>query len=209
MAAGRGERYNRCEPWEVRRFMSRLRLAAIVTAAIAGATLFMPPANARIIEQEHYSDSGTDRYRDCGMRISNEFDRSGLFMLRVRPGGPTPYLSDRYRYRSVITNLDTGKWIIQTGHGVFKDLHITHVSGTVYRFVSMEAGQPFSIITMDGERIIFDRGMLRTTYLVDTKGDSDLDNDEFIDDSFEILADRGRHPGFYIDYCGVLEDLIG
>ena len=33
--------------------------------------------------------------------------------------------------------------------------------------------------------------------------DLDPENDEFIDGSFSLLADHGRHPGFYIDFCEV------
>ena len=48
--------------------------------------------------------------------------------------------------------------------------------------------------------------MLRSTFQVDTLGDTDLENDVFIEDSFVLLADNGRHPGFYIDFCEVVED---
>jgi hypothetical protein len=39
-----------------------------------------------------------------------------------------------------------------------------------------------------------DRGVLFTTFVVDTLGDSDLDNDVFIDGSFSLLKDAGSHP---------------
>jgi hypothetical protein len=51
--------------------------------------------------------------------------------------------------------------------------------------------------------------MLRTTFQIDTLGDADLSNDEYIEGSFSVVADRGRHPGFYFDYCATLERLIG
>ena len=46
-----------------------------------------------------------------------------------------------------------------------------------------------------------DRGLLFTTFVVDTLGDSDLDNDVFVDGSFSLLKDAGSHPGFYADFC--------
>jgi hypothetical protein len=47
------------------------------------------------------------------------------------------------------------------------------------------------------------------TFVVDTKGDADLDNDEFIEDSFALIRDAGSHPGFYIDFCEMAADVIG
>ena len=38
------------------------------------------------------------------------------------------------------------------------------------------------------------------------RGDSDLDNDVFIEGSFALLKDAGRHPGFYIDFCEIASD---
>ena len=31
----------------------------------------------------------------------------------------------------------------------------------------------------------------------------------FIDGSFELLADNGRHPAFYMDFCEVIADYFG
>ncbi len=45
------------------------------------------------------------------------------------------------------------------------------------------------------------RRRLVYTFQVDTQGDTDLDNDVFIDGSFSVLADNGRHPAFYADFC--------
>jgi hypothetical protein len=65
----------------------------------------------------------------------------------------------------------------------------------------MEAGQPFVARDSDGNVLLRDRGVLFTTFQVDTKGDSDLENDEFIEGSWSLLKDAGSHPGFYIDFC--------
>ena len=69
----------------------------------------------------------------------------------------------------------------------------------------MEAGQPFVMRDGDGNILFRDRGVLKSTFQVDTKGDTDLDNDVFIEGSFELLADHGRHPGFYVDFCEVID----
>ena len=60
--------------------------------------------------------------------------------------------------------------------------------------MTQESGQPFVGATATGNVLFHDRGVLKTTFQVDTQGDTDLDNDIFIEGSFELLADHGRHP---------------
>ena len=59
----------------------------------------------------------------------------------------------------------------------------------------------------DGERLIFHRGRIFWSFVVDTKGDTDLDNDEFISDFPPSVA--GPHPILdgVADFCDLL-DLI-
>ena len=83
------------------------------------------------------------------------------------------------------------------------------MEGTVYSFVANESGQPFVVRDSAGNVVLRDRGLLRTTFQVDTLGDTDLDNDVFIEDSFELLRDAGSHPGFFIDFCEIMVDVIG
>jgi hypothetical protein len=73
----------------------------------------------------------------------------------------------------------------------------------------VENGRPFEVRDSEGNLIIKDRGHLRTRFVVDTLGDTDLDNDVFIEGSFELLAENGAHPGFFIDFCDIATDLIG
>ena len=174
------------------------------------ASLSTTAAGARVIERERYSgtDSGTETI--CGHRVHFEVTFSGLFMVKTRGNQPTPYLSNNYRFRDVHTDANGDGFIIQ-GNGLEKDLRITHVRGTVYRFIAIETGQPFSIRALDGTVVLRDRGMLKTTFLVDTKGDLNFRNDEFIDGSFRILKDAGRHPGFDIseeDFCAAVEEAM-
>ena len=126
-----------------------------------------------------------------------------------RRGDATPYLFDNYEYVNVFTNPANGKWFTRHGNGLYKDLHIVNIEGTVYRFESVENGQPFVIRDSNGNVVIRDRGQLRTGFTVDTLGDDNLENDIFIDGSFELLADHGQHPGFYVDFCDIARDLIG
>ena len=179
-------------------------ITAVMTIAVATG------AGARPLEHEHYSGTDSHTEQQCGRTFLVEDSFSGLFTLRMKGNEPIPYLTDNYRFRSVWTT-SGGQGLVIQGRAIFKDLRITHVRGTIYRFVTLEAGRPFMIRSLDGELIVHDRGLLKTTFKVDTKGDADLDNDVFVEGSFEVLKDAGSHPGFYFDeeaFCAALEEAM-
>lgn len=184
-----------------------LFVALVVTASSTFAT---GTVDADPIEREHYSGTDSFSFRDCGFQIDGVSTFSGVFMLkRGRAGDPTPYVMDNFKYETVYTNPVTQAWFTESANGLYKDLRIVNLEGTVYHFEAFYAGQPFRIHDMDGNLVIKDRGHLRVGFSVDTLGDADLDNDIFFDDTFEVVADNGAHPGFYIDFCDLASDLIG
>jgi hypothetical protein len=86
--------------------------------------------------------------------------------------------------RKGIANPDTGKWFVIRGHGVFHEIKAKHVSGTIYEFVAIEAGQ------------------------FDTLGDG-TPGAEFIEETSTIV--HGPHPGFADDFpfCEIAAELTG
>jgi len=190
--------------------MRRTRRLLVALTAIGVAAVGAGTVEAEPLDREHYSGTDSDSFDDCGFTIDVEATFSGLFMLKEgRRGDPTPYVFDNYRYVNVFTNPATGASFTQSGNGLFKNLHIVNVEGTVYRFESIEVGRPFEIRDMAGNLVIKDRGHLRTRFSLDTQGDTDLENDVFIEGTFELVADNGAHPGFFIDFCDIANDLIG
>jgi len=170
---------------------------ALVLLALSLAT----PATAAPLEREHYSGSDSFDFDDCGFTIHNDVTFEGTFLLKAprKSAGAPPYVFDNYNAHEILT---ANRRTLTIDHqGLYKDLKITLVKGTTYQFVAMEAGQPWVARDEDGNKLFFDRGVLKTTFQVDTKGDTDLDNDEFIDGSWALLGDHGRHPAFYIDFC--------
>jgi hypothetical protein len=160
----------------------------------------------------HYAYVDFFTFEDCGFPVDVSVHGSGLFRLRPgQHGNPTPYLFDNYEWHSVSTNPANGKWFREDGNGLYRDLHITNVEGTVYTFVAQETGRPYSLTAMDGTKVFVDRGRLLTTFQVDTKGDDDLGNDEFIEGSWALLDENGSHPGFFFDgdFCEIINELIG
>jgi hypothetical protein len=190
--------------------MFSIRTLAVGVAALAGSALVVESAHAAPLEREHYSGTDSGSFDSCGFQIDFSTTFGGVFMLKDgRRGDATPYVFDNYSYDDVFTNPATGAWFTRHGEGLYKDLHIVNVDGTVYRFESIEVGQPFVIRDSDGNVVVRDRGLLRSGFTVDTLGDDNLDNDVFVDGSFELLADNGKHPGFYMDFCEIAAELIG
>ena len=168
-----------------------------------------PAAGAAQLQREHYSFTDSFTFDDCGFAGVTDLVGEGLFMLKKGTAGdPTPRVFDNYYVLETVTNADTGEWFTITHQGLYKDLKITRVSGTIYQFTSIETGQPFVVRDSDGNVVMRDRGNLVRSFQVDTKGDSDLENDEFIEGSFSFV-DHGAHPGFVTDFCEIANDLIG
>lgn len=173
-------------------------LIGLLVLALAG------PVQAAPLVREHYSGTDSYDFNDCGFDVHVEVSFEGVFMLKKpRSDGAPPYLFDNYEVHEILTA--NGRSLTFDHQGLYKDLRITHVEGTIYQFVAIEAGRPFVARAEDGTVLFHDRGLLKTTFQVDTLGDTDLSNDVFIEDSFELLKDAGSHPGFYIDGCPELE----
>ena len=191
---------------------TRRRSLVIGLTIIALAAFAAPTAAAQLV-REHYSgtDSGTWECGDLtGLEFEGQFE--GLFTIKPGHNGSPPFLTDNYHWQWLNTNPANGKWFREEGQGQYKDLRMTNLGGTVFRFVAQESGSPYTITTSDGRKIVMDRGLLRYTFVVDTLGDDDLDNDVFVEGSDELIADHGSHPGWHFtsdDYCDLVEQLLG
>ncbi len=184
--------------------------AISVALGCAIALVLASPAGAAPLERERYLDEGVETFTDteCGAPITIErsYSFSGLFNLKAgRAGDPTPYYFDNYEGFETFTNVDTGATATLSHNGLFKDVKIEHLTGTIYRFTAIEAGQPVAARGPDGKRLIFDRGRIRYTFFIDTLGDNDIDNDIFLGEDEPHVA--GPHPIFLgeADFCDLLD----
>jgi hypothetical protein len=171
---------------------------------VLAAFAFAVPAQAAPLERENYSGTDSFDIDVCGFSIHDEVTFEGVFMLKApeSPGAPPRYF-DNYDTREVLTA--NGRTAYLNHQGLYKDLRIRHVEGTIYEFTAIETGQPWVLRDQDGNVLIRDRGLLRTQFQVDTLGDTDLDNDVFIDGTFSLLKDAGRHDAFYLDFCEIMD----
>ncbi len=178
-------------------------LAVLAMVAIAAS-----PAAGTVIGQQHYSGTDSFSFDDCGFTIEVESAFEGHALLRADKGGEAFLLKDRFSYRDVLTNAETGGWFVIRGHGLFHEIKATLVGGTIYEFVAVEAGQPFVIEDSAGNVVVRDRGVIRHTALFDTLGDG-MPGGIFLEETHTSV--HGPHPGFAEDFpfCEIAAELTG
>jgi hypothetical protein len=181
-------------------------LAAL--AAIAVLAFGAGPAAATVVEEFFYSDTDSSSFKDCGFRLDVESEFSGHFILREHKDGQAFPFIDNYEYRDVVTNPKTGEWFVVRGNALFSEIKATHVSGNIYEFDAIEAGQPFVIEDSAGNVVVRDRGVIRFTYLFDTLGDGQPGG-VFGEETH--VSVHGPHPGFAEDFpfCEIAAELTG
>ena len=181
----------------------------LATATALGALLLSSvTAGARVIERERYSGTFSGNEVSCGHHLHFEGTFSGLFMVKSRDDQP-PSAFDNYEVHEVFTEADGDGYIIDQ-NGLWNEVRVRHVRGTIYRYTAINVGQVFTIRTLKGRPIYRNRGLLEFTFLVDTKGDSNIHNDEVLENSFRFVRDAGKHPETSTDeeFCAVIEEAI-
>jgi hypothetical protein len=190
----------------------RLRRTAVLGLAIAALALAVgvQVAGATVVEKGRYAEQYAFVDDSCGFPLEFVGEVKGTYRIRQGTGKTASafFLHDRFTYRDVVTNLETGEWFVLRGSGVFNEVKAKRVSGTVFEFTAVEAGQPFVIEDSTGRVVVRDRGVLRHRILFDTLGD-DESGGEFVLDLGTTV--HGPHPGFADDFpfCEIAAELTG
>lgn len=187
----------------------------VITAAVIGvaSTLVAAgPAHATIYERFQYADEEHFAFPYCGLdEVQVAVQLSGKGHIRAGKGKTAGafYLHENSSAVQTWTNPENGRFVTISYDAVYKDIKATRVDGSIFEFVSHEAGQPFVLRDMDGNIVLRDRGAISWTYLFDTGGD-----DEPGGEPLEELDVRvsGPHPGFFLEQdeeCALALELIG
>jgi hypothetical protein len=189
----------------LQRGTDRRTVVASLIAVIA-TLMFGTSASATVIGHQHFSDTYSFSYDDCGFPVDGTGQVSGQDLLRVLPGGQAFLDINRQTFREVHTNVETGKWFVVRGNALYHEIRGTRVEGNIYEFTSILSGQPFVIEDSSGHVVVRDRGMVRQTFLFDTLGDG-VPGGEFL--GFTSTVVHGPHPGFADDFpfCEIAADL--
>ena len=188
--------------------MSSLRrVGALFTLPLLCSLALPAQASAPLINEKYFSQESED-FTDCGMDIHLEATSWGHFMVWEVPGsdGQAFLAHDNYRFRVVLTNTANGEWLLFRGNGLFREASARHVSGDIWEFTAYDSGQQFVVEDSDGNVVLRDRGRLGFRATFDTFGDGQPGG-ELIEE--ELIFESGHHPGLDVDFCPLLEELIG
>ena len=176
-------------------------LVALAGAAVLGLSTVVAGAGTAVAARaEVVSEPYEYQSFDCGypIEVAGEFTSAVV----VRPRSPkepdVQYFRERFSFREVWTNPDTGAWFVIRGAWLWADVTAKLVEDNVYEYTIIQAGQPLVVEDSTGRVIAHDRGVLRFHALFDTDGN-------FVD--FLGLDVRGPHSS--LNTCRYAADLIG
>ena len=194
----------------------RAFLGSLIGLALIGVSAV--PARATIYEKDApYTVSRDDGVFDaCGVTVHHTVTYSGRIMIRTGKGDLAGafFAHDQFSYLETWTNAavgtqSEGKFFTISGSYLSQDVRATHISGSIFQFVTHQVGQPYVVRNMAGTVVLRDRGSLTLTYLFDTLGDSVPGGIDIGDLSLRV---SGPHPGYFLDpaaQCQALVSLIG
>jgi hypothetical protein len=171
-------------------------IAAATALLVVGGTASAHAAPSR---WETNTATGNFSFDDCGFEITGVFTFTERLKWRQpREAGAPPLLFQVYQAHQEFTA--NGVTLTLDGQALYKDRRATLVEGTVWEFVVSDLGLPYTLRDASGRVLVRDRGVITRSFRVDTLGDADPGNDVFVEDG-SVLADKGEHPGFYLDFC--------
>jgi hypothetical protein len=187
--------------------LRRTIVGILATLAVAACTV---PAQATMIEVQHYSFAESTEDVICGITVRNDFSGSGVFHLRVGKGDLDTlfFVLDKYNTVSTLTNEANGNFVRIEHNGGPHDIKGTLVEASIFKAVTTEAGQLIRIRDMTGRIVALERGVIRQTYLFDTQGDH-TPGGVFIE-QIDVRV-KGPHPlilDFDNTFCGIVRPLL-
>lgn len=191
--------------------MSRRLLAAAALAAACGSiALAAAPAQATIYERFNFTFEGSVEEDVCGIDARIDTVVRGTNVIRyVNDGLGQAFVGHgTFKASDTFTNLATGESFTIEARIREGDLTGERVEGDVYEFTLTRAGIE-RVVDGDGDVVLRDSGVFRTTYLFDTLGDGQPGG-EFLDELSASVS--GPHPLFEMDedaFCAMVHELIG
>ncbi len=176
-------------------------LGALVGAVALGlSTVVASAATATAARPEVVSESYEYQSFECGYPIDVAGEFTSAVVIRPRsPKEPdVQYYRERFSFREVWTNPDTGAWFVIRGAWLDADVTAKLVKDNVYEYTVIQAGQPLVVEDSTGRVIARERGVIRYHVQWDTDGN-------FVD--FLGVDVRGPHSS--LNRCRYAADLIG
>ena len=162
-------------------------LASVGTSTGAGATVV---DRGTFDEQETYTDTL------CGQPWTVTQTVSGRYQVRSDPAG-TPFgFSHEVRTFRIDHVNDLGQSYAVSGRVNDRLDSVEPLGGDVYQLTASQAGSTWAMTSAGGTVVWRDRGIAYFTFALDTQGDDDPSNDEFVEGSYDMWW---HGPHFFSD----------
>lgn len=184
------------------------RLLGLLLAAAVAALAVVPAAQGAIFERFRFVDEPYSFEEEiCGIEVQIEGTASGHGRVRTGTGKvATAFFALTNFAFSETWTAANGRSVTVTGNAVFNEVKAVPLGGNVFRFTAIEAGQPFRLYDSQGNLLLRDRGVIRSTLVFDTLGDATPGG--VVVEELEPSV-RGPHPGFDDEtLCPVLVPLL-
>jgi len=186
-----------------------IRACIVVIASVLVSAAGVPAAQAVAPDiNEQYSYQETSHFRDCGLRLREDTVGGGHFLVFPIPesNGEAWLGHDNYWFRSVLTNRDTGEYVVVSGRGLFKEMNGTQIEGDIWEFTALEAGQPLVLRDSEGGVLLRLRGVVKYEATFDLLGDGMLGGVLL---EANIVHVGGPDPDYEFHFCDVIGELLG
>lgn len=177
------------------------KLVAVAGAVALGLTMVVVSAvTATAARAEVVTEPYEYRTFECGypLDVAGEFTFAAENRTRSPMEPDLFFYRERFSFREVWTNPDTGASFVISGAALQADVTAKLVEDNVYEYSIIQAGRPFVVEDSSGKLIAHERGVLRFHVLFDT-------DKNFVD--FLGLDVGGPHSS--LDTCRYAADLIG
>lgn len=186
---------------------ARRLLGLLLATAVAGLVM-VPVAQATIFERFRFVDDPYSFEEEiCGIEVQIEGTASGHGLTRTGKGKlATAFFGHvNFAYSETWTAAN-GMSVTVTGNANFNEVKAVPLGGNLFRFTAIEAGQPFRLYDSQGNLLLRDRGVIRSSIVFDTLGDTTPGG--VLIEELEPSV-RGPHPGFFDEtLCPVLVPLL-
>jgi hypothetical protein len=175
---------------------------ALVTIGLAA------PAHATAPLENRAPYAGSNEFSDCGDNgHSTYWGDETILDTNPALAGQFFRFTDRYNFRDTLTNPDTGKYVVISGTGIFKELPPKTEDGQLFTYVAHDVGR-VTISDSAGHVLVKQTGLVATSYLFDTGGDG-APGGNVLDEQIYRLS--GPHPTFAgtFDFCGLVSSQVG
>jgi hypothetical protein len=186
----------------------RRRLTMAGGVVLLALAVSVGPASAKQLEREHFEDSGSGVFEECGITIGFEFNVRGSFLAKAIGPNKLPHFQANVHGANTLTNLANGKQVTEVFNFMDKDRKVTdNGDGTLAIQIGATGGSRWydsnrKLVFQDGGGIWFE-------ILIDHGGTpTDPSDDEFIEFLGEV-KDTGRDDITADNFCDQILSVIG